>query len=188
MATGYTVLLGFKIPFLRPENKAFINLFISSEDMAHYMVAQLNGGTYYGNVVIASPGMTRTHELLGPGDCGYGMGWSINNIDIAHNGAMENFRADVFMRNGDNGDRWGVAVLINSMDVISCDLGVTEAPYGNIAFDIIQLLHGEKPTNNYSPPKITISNIGKVAIIFPLYLLAGISFLTSLFRKILRLK
>jgi len=188
LATGYTVLLGLTIPFFRPENKAFIHLFVSSEDMAHYMVAQLNDGTYNGNSVISGQGMDRTHTPLMPELYHYGMGWAINNINIAHNGAMENFRADVFMRNGENGDKWGVAVLINSMDVISSDLGVTKVPYGNIAFDIIQVLHGEKPTNDYSPPKITISNIGKVAIIFLLYLLAGISFLTLSLRNILRLK
>jgi CubicO group peptidase (beta-lactamase class C family) len=185
LATGYTVLLGLMIPFFRPENKAFIHLFISSEDMAHYMVAQLNNGTYDSNSVISGQGMTRTHTPLMPEICQYGMGWTINHNNIAHNGAMENFRADVFMRKGDNGDRWGVAVLINSMDVISSDLGVTEVPYGNIAYDIVQLLHGENPTNTYSPPKITISNIGKAAIIVPLYLIAGISFLTLRFRNIL---
>jgi hypothetical protein len=156
--------------------------------MAHNMVAQLNDGTYNGNSVISSQGMDRTHTPLMQELYHYGMGWAINNINIAHNGAMENFRAGVFMRNGENGDKWGVAVLINSMDVISPDLGVTEVPYGNISLDNIQVLHGEKPTNNYSPPKITFSNIGKVAIIFPLYLLVSISFLTSLSRNILRLK
>ena len=188
LATGYIVLLGLMIPFFRPENKAFIHLFISSEDMAHYMVAQLNNGTYDGNSVISGQGMTRTHTPLMPEICHYGMGWAINNNNIAHNGAMENFRTDVFMRKGDNGDRWGVAVLINSMDVISSDLGVTEVSYGNISYDIVQLIHGENPTNSYSPPKITIANIGKAAIIFPLYLIAGISFLTLRFRNILRLK
>ena len=46
-----------------------------------------------------------------------------------------------------------------SGQAISSDLGVTEVPYGNISFDVIQVLHGEQPTNDYSPPKITISNI-----------------------------
>lgn len=187
LATGYTALFGFMIPFKGPERKAFIHLLVSSEDMAHYMVAQLNNGKYGANSVISSQGMDRTHTPLMPELYHYGMGWAINNIYIAHNGAMENFRADVFMRNGENGDKWGVAVLINSMDALTMEL-FDEVPYGNISFDIIQLLHGQKPSNNYSPFKITFSNIGKVAKIYLYLLLAAILFLTSSLRNILRLK
>jgi len=115
------------------------------------------------------------------------MGWAINNIDIAHNGAMENFRANAFMRNGENGDKWGVAVLINSMDPLTLEL-LGEVPYGNISFDIIQLLHGQKPSNNYSPFKITFSNIHKVAKVYLYYLLATLLLLTSSLRNILKLK
>ncbi len=189
LATGYTAVFGLLIPFYLTENKAFIHLLISAEDMAHYMIAQLNGGTYGGKSIISSQGMTRTHTpLFSAGLYDYGMGWAINDSDIAHNGAMQNFRADVFMRNGKNGDRWGVAVLINSMDLITPGLNVREVSYGNLACDIVQLLHGQRPSNNYSPPEITFSNIVKVPVILLLYLLAGISFLTSAFRKTLRLK
>jgi len=189
LATGYTALFGFMIPIIDigPECKALINLFVSSEDMAHYMVAQLNNGTYGGNSVISSQGMDRTHTPLMPELYHYGMGWAIKNINIAHNGAKENFRADVFMRNGENGDKWGVAVLINSMDPLTLEL-LGEVPYGNISFDIIQLLHGQKPSNNYSPFKITFSNIHKVAKVYLYLLLAALLSLTSTLRNILRLK
>jgi len=56
LAIGYTALFGFMIPFIEPERKASIHLLVSSEDMAHYMVAQLNNGTYGGNSVISSQG------------------------------------------------------------------------------------------------------------------------------------
>ena len=187
LATGYTALFGFMIPFIEPERRASIHLIVSSEDMAHYMVAQLNNGTYAGNSVISSQGMARTHTNLMPG-IQYGMGWAIRKDTISHAGAMQNFRANVYMRNDDNGDKWGIAVLANSMDLIGSDLMGREVPYGDISFDIAQILHGQQPTNNYSPPKITLANIGKVPVIFLLYLLAGIWFLTSSTRNILRLK
>jgi len=187
LATGYTTFFGIMIPFFEPERKASIHLMISSEDMAHYMIAQLNNGTYGGNSVISSQGMARTHTPLMPGICNYGMGWAINNMNIGHNGAMQNFRADVFIRNGENGDKWGVAVLINAMDMVAFDL-TGEVPYGNISYDIVQILHGQKPSNNSTPFKITISNIGQVAKICLLYLLATIVFLMSSLKNILRLK
>jgi CubicO group peptidase (beta-lactamase class C family) len=191
LATGYTALFGFMTPFVEPERKASIHLMVSSEDIAHYMVAQLNNGTYGGNSVISSQGMARTHTplfpFIGPELYHYGMGWAIKDSNIAHNGAMQNFRADIFMRNGENGDKWGVAVLVNSMDIVVFDL-TGEVPYGNISFDIIQLLHGQKSSNNYSPFKITFSNIGKVVKIYLLYLLAAIVFLTSSLRNSLRSK
>lgn len=122
MATGYTALFGFMIPFIAPDCQAPIHLFISSEDMAHYMVAQLNNGTYGGNSVISSQGMAQTHTNLMPGICNYGMGWIIWKDSISHAGANQNFRANVYMRNDDNGDKWGIAVLINSMDMIAFEL------------------------------------------------------------------
>jgi len=192
MATGYTALFGFMIPFIEPERKALINLLVSSEDMAHYMVAQLNNGTYGGNSVISSQGMVQTHTKLMPGICNYGMGWVIGEDSIWHDGAMENFCAKVYMRNDDNGDKWGIAVLINSMEPVAFEL-TGKVPYGDSSFDIAQILHGQQLTNNYSPPKITISNIGIVAKIYLIFLLAAIwflpsIFLTSLLRNILRLK
>ena len=188
LATGYIALFGFMIPFIEPERKASVHLLISSEDMAHYMVAQLNNGTYGGNSVISSQGMAQTHTNLMPGISPYGMGWVIGKDSIFHAGAIQNFRTNIYMRNDDNGDKWGIAVLINSMDAIGSDLMGREVPYGDISLDIAQILHGQQPTNEYSAPKITLFNIGKAAIIIPLYLLAGISFLTSSLRNILRLK
>lgn len=188
LATGYTKLFGCMIPFFEPERKASIHLMVSSEDMAHYMVAQLNDGTYAGNSVISSQGMARTHVPLFPaGLFHYGMGWAIKDTNYAHNGAMQNFRADIFMRNGENGDKWGVAVLVNSMDMVAFDL-TGEVPYGNISFDIVQILHGQKPSNNATPFKVTFSNIGQVVKIYLFYMLAVVVFLTSSLRNNLRSK
>jgi CubicO group peptidase (beta-lactamase class C family) len=187
LATGHTALFGFMLPFFLPEQKAFIHLLISSEDMAHYMVAQLNNGRYGGNSIISGQGMARTHTELVPGGH-YGMGWAIWGDSISHAGAMQHFRANVYMRNDDNGDKWGIAVLINSMDLIGSDLMGRVVPYGNISLDIEQILHGQQPKNDYSPPKITFSNMGKVPIILLIYLLAGISLLTLSLKSIFRLK
>ncbi len=185
LATGYSALFGAMLPFVEPDRPASIHLFASSEDMGHYMVAQLNNGMYGGRSVMSSEGMARTHTCLMPGICRYGMGWLILEDSISHAGAMQNFRTNVYMRTDDAGDRWGVAVLINSMDLIGSDLMGREVPYGDISLDVYQVLHGQRPTNNYSPPKITLSNIGKAAVIPVLYLVAGTVALTSLTRTAL---
>ena len=192
MATGYTALFGCMIPFRDPERKAFTQLTVSSEDMAHYMIAQLNNGRYNGNSVISGQGMARTHTNLIPGTGNYGMGWVIGEDSISHYGTGRNFRANVYMRNDENGNKWGIAVLINSMDVIAFEL-IRDLIYGDISFDIAQILYGQQPTNAYSPLKITYSNIGKVTKIYLYYLLAAILLLpfyclTATYRKILRLK
>lgn len=188
MTTGYTALFGCMLPFFIPGTKALIHLFGCSEDLAHYMIAQLNHGTYNGNPVISGQGMARTHTPLMPDLFHYGMGWVIGKDTLSHAGGMQHFRANIFMRNDGNGDRWGVSVLINSMDLIGSDLMGRTMPYGNIALDIMQLLHGQQPANDYSPPKLTFSNIVKVPVVFLIYILAGISYITSALRRILRLK
>jgi CubicO group peptidase (beta-lactamase class C family) len=186
LATGYTSFFGLMIPFFEPERKASIHLMVSAGDMAHYMVAQLNNGCYGGDSVISRQGMARTHIPLFPAVLyHYGMGWAIKDNNIAHNGAMQNFRADVFMRNSEDGDKWGATVLVNSMDMAAFDL-TGEVPYGNVSSDIVQLLRGEKPSDSFSPFKITFSNIGKVITIYLQYLLAATMFLGSTLRNNLR--
>lgn len=187
MATGFTALFGFRIPFFEPERKAFTPLYVSSEDMAHYMIAQLNDGKYGSNSVISGPGMDRTHTNLMPRISDYSMGCVIGNDSISCFGTGRNFRANVYMKNAENGDRWGVAVLINSMDIIAFEL-MRRLIYGDISMDVSQILHGQQPTNDYSPLKITISNIGKVSRVYLYYILSALLLLpflllTSLFKK-----
>ena len=154
LATGFTAIFGFMIPFTQPGHRAFARLIVSAEDMAHYLIAQLNNGIYGGNSIISSHGMEQTQTNLIPGLGNYGMGWFIGNGSIFHLGTIANFRANIYMRNGDNGEKWGVAVLMNSSDILRFVFtGI--ASYGDISFDIMQILHGQQPNNNYSPVTIT---------------------------------
>ena len=154
LATGFTAIFGFMIPFTQPGHRAFARLIVSAEDMAHYLIAQLNNGIYGGNSIISSHGMEQTQTNLIPGLGNYGMGWFIGNGSIFHLGTIANFRANIYMRNGNNGEKWGVAVLMNSSDILRFVFtGI--ASYGDISFDIIQILHGQQPNNNYSPVTIT---------------------------------
>jgi len=158
MATGFTALFGFIIPFTQPGHRAFARLIVSAEDMAHYLTAQLNNGTYGSNSIISSHGMEQTHNNLIPGLGNYGMGWFTGNGSIFHLGTLANFRANIYMKNEDNGEKWGVAVLMNSSDTLKFVLtGI--ASYGDISFDIMQILHGQQPSNNYSP--VTIASFAR---------------------------
>jgi CubicO group peptidase (beta-lactamase class C family) len=65
-------------------------LISSAEDMAHYLVAQLNDGSYEGETLISPTGMGETHSPAVPTgaiDTSYGMGWfvgPINGISAIH--------------------------------------------------------------------------------------------------------
>ena len=154
LATGFTSLFGFMIPFTQPGHRAFARLIASAEDMAHFLIAQLNNGTYGGNSIISSHGMEQTHINLIPGLGNYGMGWFTGIGSIFHVGTLANFRANIYVRNEENGEKWGVAVLMNSSDALKFVL-TGKASYGDISFDIMQILHAQQPSNNYSPVTIT---------------------------------
>ena len=101
----------FMMPFaasinsLAPGSLAGGGLFSTSADMAHYLIALLNGGCY-GNTQILSPaGIAELHR--GVGDVRfmgrtfgqYGMGWFVNNIAetrlVWHGGTLPDFAAYV---------------------------------------------------------------------------------------------
>jgi CubicO group peptidase (beta-lactamase class C family) len=87
LAVGYRMWFGY--PFAAPELPAPAGslpsgqLIASAEDMAHYLIAQLNGGKYAGAQVLSPEGVAQMHkpatevtafnEKMG----NYGMGWFI---------------------------------------------------------------------------------------------------------------
>lgn len=107
MSTGYVNFFGLPIARDLPFNRGNIAggyLISSAEDMAHYLIAQLNDG-HYGNVSVISPqGMDAMHQPLisagAPGDS-YGMGWHVSPVNdvpaIWHDGDNANFAAALLM-------------------------------------------------------------------------------------------
>ncbi len=166
LATGYQGFLGFMLPKNQPPHTGSTPagfLISSSEDMAHYLIAEMNDGMYDGNQVISSQGMELTHTPILYGSIGisgsYGMGWGIGGDFIGHDGATENFCSQVYMTTAlGDGNNWGVVVLMNSRDVLTEEL-TGQTAYGNISSDIVQILKGYLPVKYNSGSKLTYSEV-----------------------------
>ena len=166
LATGYQGFFGFVLPRNQTPHTGSTPagfLISSSEDMGHYLMAEMNGGLYDGNQVISKHGMEQTQTPILYGTYGisgsYGMGWGIGNGVIGHDGATENFCSSVYMTTelGD-GNNWGVVVLINSRDLPTEEL-TGQTAYGNITADIVQILKGYSPVKYKSGSKFTYSEV-----------------------------
>jgi len=90
-SSGYYPFFGVPMVYdkFMPYSRAFTpwaGLFSSAEDMAHYLIANLNDGHYQDNVILSSAGIRHLHN---PGIeidkwSGYAMGWFVDpNFDLA---------------------------------------------------------------------------------------------------------
>jgi hypothetical protein len=94
--------------------------------MAHFVVAQMNGGRYGGASVLSPQGIALTHVI--PPSTPYGMGWqakaSGGRTLINHDGGTPNFQTSLFF---DPDERVGVFVAANvcgALDVLSSPPGI----------------------------------------------------------------
>lgn len=118
MATGYRWWFGFPIPaampFLRSELSAGF-LISSAQDMAHFLIAQMNGGQYQ-NRSILSPQGTAFMQTP-PARDAYGTGWESAQLNgrtlLNQDGATANFQTSLFF---DPQTRVGVFIAANVMN------------------------------------------------------------------------
>jgi CubicO group peptidase (beta-lactamase class C family) len=120
LATGYRNWLFWPVAFDAPYPRRMTPsgfLISSAEDMAHYLSAQLNGGTYGNRQLLSSQGIDTLHM---PGArisplSSYGMGWVIQDqpgsTKIWHNGDVSNFHSNLLLLPEQH---IGIVVLINA--------------------------------------------------------------------------
>jgi CubicO group peptidase (beta-lactamase class C family) len=133
MAMGYRWWFGFPVaahlPFVRSNLPAGF-LMSCAEDMAHFLIAQMNGGRYQGQSVLSPEGIALTHIEPIPGT--YAMGWENDTLNgrklINHDGGTANFQASVFF---DPEARVGVFVAANVMSA----LDAFSSPHGSTPVD-----------------------------------------------------
>lgn len=146
IAAGYQTVFGIKVPTeqLNHEgNVPFGYLISSAEDMANYMIAQLNLGTFKGNSILSANGMNTMHHpsaLIG-NDTYYAMGWEVKNEEVSHNGWTENTYSKVVLEG-----EYGVSLQVNSMDYFNLN------EYDAIVSGIKRLIHNEEPSISDSNP------------------------------------
>jgi CubicO group peptidase (beta-lactamase class C family) len=125
-------------------------LISTAEDMAHYMIAQLNGGRYQGRSVVKAELIEEMHQGAGTeaGGGKYAMGWSqirFHEVDtVQHNGSNFNFHANLIMVPSSG---WGVVVLANADSLPA----VLAQPVDNIAAGVVDLVSGRAPDFSLSP-------------------------------------
>lgn len=103
LAAGYQKWFGMPVaspnlPFSRGSLPAG-QLILSAEDFGHYLIAQLNHGSYQ-NVSLLSPeGMDEMHQP--PINTTYGMGWEVQHFQnvqvLAHDGAVPGYTTVMFL-------------------------------------------------------------------------------------------
>lgn len=157
LATGYHYAFGIPMAVDLPHNRGLLPagyLISSAEDMAHYLIAQLNDGTYENVALISPTGMDETHFAAVPSgatDTSYGMGWFVGPINgipaVHHPGETFNFDANMILLPD---RRQGIVVLINGEN--SMDLLFGTARLADISKGVASLLAGQQPP---SPPANT---------------------------------
>jgi hypothetical protein len=101
----------------------------SGEDMARYLIAQLNDGRYGSTTILSPAGIAEMQRGAVPAQGGvwggmeeaqYGLGWGAGKrngiIVVEHPGRSASFRSEmILVPEG----RWGIAVLMNSVNRVS---------------------------------------------------------------------
>jgi len=128
MATGYRLWFGIPVaapglPFVRGLLPGGY-LISSAEDMAHYLIAHLNGGRYLDRSILSPEGMAELHRVSGvrplgfhnaKSYAGYAMGWFAGEMAgvqvLHHGGSTPNFLTHVVM---EPEKRQGIVILTNA--------------------------------------------------------------------------
>jgi CubicO group peptidase (beta-lactamase class C family) len=108
LAVGYQKWWGIPVastnlPFIRGSLPAgYLNM--SAEDFGHYLIAQLNNGSYQDVPVLSPAGIAALHhpDVPIPGSTDfYGMAWEVQHFQdvevIRHNGQVPGYTADMFL-------------------------------------------------------------------------------------------
>jgi CubicO group peptidase (beta-lactamase class C family) len=109
LAQGYSRFYGFAVPQRQPHRAYEVSagfIISTAEDLAHYAIAMLNGGSYAGRAVISPQGLNRMFRPIQ----GYGWGWYISPGRINHGGANETFRTHLDLYPA---EKLGIVLLIN---------------------------------------------------------------------------
>jgi CubicO group peptidase (beta-lactamase class C family) len=148
LATGHRSWFSFPMRFDAPYSRGATPssyLISSTQDMTHYLIAQLNAGRYADTSVLSPAGVAAMHRPAvkeGDRDNFYGMGWerrsTLGGVPIIqHDGTNSNFYADMVL---EPEGRWGVVILAN-FNSFNLNGGRLQALSGGV----ISQLHGQAP-------------------------------------------
>jgi CubicO group peptidase (beta-lactamase class C family) len=153
LAVGHLMVFG--IPIAAPNLPVPVaslpsgQLISSTEDMAHYLIAQLNGGRYCDRQVLSAEGMTRMHTpaaavyMFGERMPDYGMGWYIDSSG----------KEEVVMHWGETPDYFSYLALLPEQQLgvvlfVNADQHMYTYPLLDLGNSVVDLLVGEEPADN----------------------------------------
>lgn len=126
LAQGYRLLFGVPTPMDYPYEVAQMPsgfLIASAEDLAHFLIAQLNGGRFGTAAVLSAQGMAAMHApgvAVGDSQDTYGLGWRTTTLGgvpvIAHAGDHPNFHTLIFI---EPESRRGAVLLMNAQNMLA---------------------------------------------------------------------
>ena len=173
MASGYRWWFGIPVPVTLPYHRAELPagyVISSAEDMAHFLIAQMNGGRYRDSAVLSPNGIALMQTEPVPHT--YAMGWETDRINgrtlINHDGGWANFQSSVFF---DPEARVGVFVAANVMsalDAFSSPSGSSplDGPSTRAMAESVLSLATNQPLPEQGPGN------GRLYLLFDLVLLA----------------
>jgi CubicO group peptidase (beta-lactamase class C family) len=149
LAEGFRTWFGFNMANKLPYNEEYLAagyVISSAEDMAHYLIAQMNKGYYQNQAIVSSTSIEEMHKptvkapIMGP-ESFYGMGWfnsPTNGIPtIKHSGEVPNYHSTmIIMPNED----YGIILLANINNSI-----LTSGLIEKMGAGIVDILAGNKP-------------------------------------------
>jgi CubicO group peptidase (beta-lactamase class C family) len=146
LVTGHRFWFGVPLAAELTYSRKFVpsgGLISTSEDLAHYLIAQLNGGQYAGTSVLSAAGIAEQHRgaaSTGEGDDYYGMGWVSTVVEgrpsVHHNGALPTGYGDLRLLPDDG---WGIVVLSNANSQVALPR------LDGLSLGIANMLAGEPP-------------------------------------------
>ena len=108
-------------------------------DMAKWLMIQLNGGEYGGRRLLNTEGVETMHTAPAGVESTYGMGWTIDGSKIEHNGILWTYYADQLLMPTSG---YGIVVLFNS--------GLKSlVNYTSFTQGISDILNGEQPRESF---------------------------------------
>ena len=125
LADGHTWWFGMPLRSLeqpRPDMLGAGYIMVSPEDMAYYLIAQLNGGVYGNTRVLSTEGVATMHtpSQLPEGESVYGMGWvsyqENGQTVINHNGRSASFTCSIILLPE---QKTGIAVMVNTSSTLA---------------------------------------------------------------------
>jgi CubicO group peptidase (beta-lactamase class C family) len=147
LASGHRSWFGFPRSFDAPYSRAAMPssyLISCAEDVTHFLIGQLNGGTYDAASVLSPAGIAAMHQPAvreGDRDIFYGMGWESRTLAgvpvVRHKGTNANFYADMVL---DKEGGWGVVILANFNS-----LNFNGGRLQGLTAGVLSLLKGEAP-------------------------------------------